>query len=174
MSVVIPDTRPELLKGLEADFGTTIASQIWKKIAETIAYSHVNCPLGAIRLFYSAQQKTDLSYVEPPNPNIWILTDGRIINDSESILNGLNTPNLSGRFIKHTLQGMLGGQTTVDLRHNHGGGTTYARSYGFYCADPGGGAEQGSWHNHSIGYDLSTPENFIPPHVKLQAYMRYK
>lgn len=175
MSINIPKVRPELLKSMEADFGSTIARQIYKNIMDNIYFTLENFPLGTIKLFYQAQTLTDgVTLIDPPNPDIWIKCDGEIIADPNSILNGLATPILDDKFLKHTTQDLEGGQYTIDLRHNHGGWTGYESDGGANSADGGGGAWRPSYHRHSIPTSGKSAEPVIPPYVTFIPYMRYK
>ena len=176
MSINIPKVKPELLKSLEADFGSTIARKIYKTIVDNIYYAKENFPLGMIKFFYQSQPLSDgTTLIDPPNPDIWIKCDGGTVDDPLSPFNGFQTIDPSGLFLKGGELGQTGGSPTFDWSHDHGGWTGYTNDINNYSVD-GGGKVYGAngTHRHSIGVTGITSENAIPPYVTLVPYMRYK
>jgi len=174
MKLEANNVRPDTIRGLEADFGSSTARYIFRKLAANLLFNHESYPIGFIKFFYQQQVLTDGNLIPPPNPEQWVLCDGSLISDSQSILDGRNAPNMVGLFPKYDAQDLVGGQNDINLRHNHNGNTAYASDAQDYNTDGGGGSHGGSFHRHSIPSNLSSTENVVPPFAEVQPYMRYK
>ena len=174
MKLTPNNIRPESLRSLETDFGSSTSRYIYRKIAAAILFNNESYPIGFIKFFYQQQLQTDGQLIAPPNPEQWIFCNGDIINDEQSVLHGLATPDLRGLFPKHGEQGNTGGQSSVNLTHNHGGYTHTTSDSGHHNADGGSGAHGGSYHKHSMPNSMTSAENSIPPYLEVQPYMRYK
>ncbi len=176
MTINIPQLKPSRIYANESNFGSSAASFIWKKIVNNQNWIEKNIPIGYIIYLYSSQTLANGFPIDLPNPNIWVKCNGTLISDINSPLNGQTTPDLRNKFFKgNSTIGLLGGQSTINLQHNHGGqtGVTDDRQPDVQ-ADAGGGYNTGAPHTHSINSQLSTVEPIIPPYVELQIYMRYK
>jgi len=172
--IVIPQIKPEVIKGLEVDFGSTVSAAIWRKTINNHTWIERAMPVGSIMFFHEAIREADGDQKSPPNPNIWKLCDGLVVNDPESPLNGVAVPNMMDRFPKGSHTGrQTGGQYTINLNHNHGG-TGYTDDRGGRSADVGTDHSTGILHNHSMSSAWSTSETMIPKYTALQPYIRYK
>lgn len=173
----IPSLKPETLRDIEIDFGTSIASSIWRKVVDNYQWVEKSVPVGFILFFYGEITEADGTPKDPPNPDIWGYCDGSIINDPDSPLNGQALPNLIDLFPKGSdTIGTLGGQSTIDISHSHGGatGATDDTTKPFFTADNGNDRREGSLHTHSMNTKWPTDEPIIPKYFSVQPYMRYK
>lgn len=179
MTILTPQLKPNALQKIESDFGSTIASFIWKNVLQHQLWVNRSIPLGSILSFYGSQllARTDLidELIPQPDSSFWQWCDGSIINNANSPLFGEATPDFREKFLKgYPILGLIGGQSTVNLSHNHGG-TTSSRSDGStqIIADVGNDPiRAGAEHAHSISYDWSANESFIPPYSEVQYYLR--
>lgn len=177
--IITPQTKPALMRSLEADFGSTIAAAIWKKIVAHQNWMDKNVPVGIIMFFYGSQLYANNDPIEPPN-GCWQICDGGEVTDANSPLLGQFLPDLRELFLKHgETIGDTGGTDTFTLEHNHGGATTTDK----YMSNPDNPSDinsddapdepLGSFHAHSIGMDLVASSYVkVPPYVELQPYMR--
>jgi len=173
--IVVPQIKPETIKALESDFGTSVASSIWRKIINNHTWVERAYPVGTVLFFHESITEADGTPKDPPNPDIWKFCDGSAIVDSDSPLNGQNTPNVLDLFPKgSSTQGLTGGNSTLNIQHNHGAGTGVTSDALGPFADVGSDHNTGSFHNHSIDNRWSTVEPIIPKYTALQAYVRYK
>lgn len=176
MTVKISVLKPALLEPNEVDFGTSIAQSIWEKIADYQNWTNSNIPIGYILFFHGSQTLADGTPIPKPNPSLWHYCDGTTIVDPDSPLNGVTPPDLRKVYLKGgNAIGLTGGQTTLNLAHNHGStlvtendesGTSNARRGGDYVA--------GSSHTHNVDTKWSSAEPIIPPTRELQVYLRKK
>lgn len=173
--IIVPSIKPETLKGLEVDFGTSTAASIWRKIVNNQTWVERALPIGAIIFFHESITEADGTPKDPPNPDIWIFCNGQIINDSDSPLNGQAVPNVLDLFPKGSeSQGLTGGNSTLNIQHNHGGRTGTTDDRADTNADADNDRSTGSPHYHSMDNKWSTAEPIIPKYTALQGYMRYK
>ena len=176
MTIKVNTLKPDLLASHEVDFGTSIARSIWSKVANYHNWTNSSIPVGFLMYFYGSQTRANGVLVDAPNPNLWVLCNGQQIVDADSPLNGMFTPDLRNRFLKgSTSVGNTGGQSTINLAHNHGNtlvpendesGTSNARAGGDYVA--------GATHTHNVDTKWSSAEPILPPYRTLQIYMRKK
>ncbi len=173
--IYIPNIRPETVKNLEVDFGSSISVSIWLKIINNQNWVEKNLPIGALLFFYRSMTKADLTPIELPNSNIWIELNGQTVNDIKSPLNGQILPDLRDKFLKGSeTYGLTGGQTTLNLVHSHGGLTGITDDREEKNADEGNAYNTGSPHYHVIGQAWSSAEPIIPKFFSVQTYMRFK
>lgn len=171
--IVTPPLKPELLTQVETDFGSTICKHIFRKIMFYQLWVNRSLPVGMILSFYGSQEFAGGGLIDKPNGKFWQWCDGGVINNPNSPLNGQNTPDFKEKFLKGGLTiGALGGQSTINLSHNHGGVTSVENQTGGGGADAGGDAAQGTFHAHSIASNLSSAESVIPPYFETQYYLR--
>ena len=171
----IPQIKPTPLLGLEADFGSSVAASIWRKIINNHTWVERAYPIGSILFFHESITEADGTPKDAPNPDIWQLCDGSVISDADSPLNGQAVPNMLDLFPKgSTVEQNTGGQSTLNIQHNHGGSTGVTDDRGGRIADTGGDKSTGAPHTHSIDTRWSTAEPIIPRYTALQFYIRYK
>jgi hypothetical protein len=175
--IIIPSIKPELLKSLEVDFSSSVASSIWRKIVNNHTWVERAIPIGCILFFHQSITTAAGDPIDPPNPDIWKFCDGSLISDPDSPLNGQNTPNMADLFPKGPKEGevefQIGGNATLDISHNHGGRTGTTDDRGNKNADPDTDHVSGSPHYHSINTKWGV-ESILPKYFSLQAYIRYK
>jgi hypothetical protein len=160
----------------EADFGTSAARYLWQKMINNQAFVEKCFPIGYVLYFYASQTDANNVPVTAPNPEIWGLLDGHTVNDADSMLHGVVLPDLRGYFLKGgAIQGLTGGQSTINISHSHGGqtGVTDDRQPDVQ-ASYGGGYNTGCPHYHAMSGAWSSTENIIPPYVSMQMYIRIK
>ena len=110
-----------------------------------------------------------------PNPDIWKFCDGSVISDSDSPLDGQNTPNMADLFLRGSdTEQLNGGNATLNIQHNHGGATGVTDDREDIIADVGTDHDTGAPHTHSIDNKWSTVEPIIPKFNALQCYIRVK
>lgn len=173
--IIIPTVKPEILKALESDFGTTISASIWMKLINNQNWIEKSLPIGAILFFYNSQTKADSSPIERPNANIWIELKGQTISDPNSILNGQTLPDLRDLFLKGaSVQGSVGGQSTLNIQHSHHGVTGYTDDRQEQNANRGTKFQTGALHCHPLGLVWSTAEPIIPKFFSMQTFMRFR
>jgi len=170
-----PVVRPDIIGGLEQDFGTSIASSIWLKIINNHAWVQKNIPIGFLLNLHRDIQPVTGPALSDPNSDIWIFCDGSLINDADSPLDGQNVPDMRNRFLKHssTSEFLLGGNSTTSLLHTHVIGQVDDRQPDFQ-ADNQTERVSGVLHDHPVTNDLSAAENIIPLHILYHVYMRFK
>lgn len=180
MSILIPGVRPELLRNIETDFGTTIAEAIWRKILDNINWMNAQLPVGLVMFFYSdiryAQTTLDNpGFIAAPGPS-WKAMDGSVVNDPLSPLNGVTIPNLLNYFPKHAQDGqigIIGGHPTVTIYHDHGS-TGYTDTNEHNRTTDNNPEQRGpNVHNHGIFAEQWTIAN-IPLYFTLQPYIRIR
>ncbi|MDZ4810774.1 MAG: hypothetical protein SGI96_21265 [Bacteroidota bacterium] len=173
--ITIPEKKPELLKNLEVDFGTTIAQSIWQRVAWQLNFMSASVPIGLIMYFYQSQTLAGGGSIPAP-VGTWQFCDGVSITDADSPLFGQNTPDFRLLIKKQDTPILTtGGVATHDLAHDHEGFTGFTTDLeaGNFRTDFGFDKAQGNSHRHAILSalgDIST----LPPYVELQPYMRIK
>lgn len=173
--IIIPTVKPEILKALEADFGTSISASIWMKLINNQNWIEKSLPIGALLFFYNSQKKADSSAIERPNANIWIELKGQTISDPNSILNGQTLPDLRDLFLKGSnVQGTIGGQSTINIQHSHHGRTGYTDDRQEQNSHRGTDFQTGASHYHALSLEWSTAEPIIPKFFSMQTFMRFK
>lgn len=173
MAIETPTARPDLIKQLEMDFGSSTAKSIWRKVMYWQLWTNRSLPIGAILGFFSSMTYANGDPLEEPNSAYWQWCDGSPITNAGSPLNGENTPDFKEKFLKgNSTIGLLGGQSTINLQHNHGGYTGYTADTNGSGGDFGSDAFQGTVHRHAIANALSTTESVIPPYHEIQYFMR--
>lgn len=176
MTVKTNTLKPDLLQAHESDFGTSIAQSLWDKVANYHNWTNSSIPVGYLLFFYGAQTLFNGVFIEPPNPNLWVLCNGDLIDDVDSPLHGQYAPDLREKFLKGGNQiGDTGGQTTINLNHDHG--TTLVPENdesGHSNARMGGNYVAGALHTHVIGSQWSSAEPILPPFREVQIYLRKK
>lgn len=173
--IFVPSVKPEQLRGLETDFGSSISASIWRKIINNHAWVEKSIPIGMIMFFYEQITEADGDPKDPPNSDIWLFCDGSTISDSDSPLDGQKIPDLRNYFLKGSeTYGLTGGQSTLNIQHNHGGQTGVVDDTQGFVADTGNDHDTGAPHSHSIDTRWSSAEPIIPKYFELQPYIRYK
>ena len=173
--ITIPSVRPDTLKNIEVDFSSTIATAIWKKIVNNHTWVSGALPIGYVLFFQGGMTDANGIQIDPPNPNIWTPLDGSTINDPDSPLNGQTLPDVRDLFPKSSdTQGLIGGQSTINIQHNHGGQTGITDDRAGRNADDNNDHRTGSPHYHSIDNRWPTDEEILPKYFEVQAYIRYK
>ena len=172
--ITIPDQKPELLKSLEVDFGTSIAQSVWQRIAWQLNFMNASVPIGLIMYFYQSQTLANGSPIPTPVGS-WQFCDGGSITDPDSPLQGQNTPDFRLVFQKHDTPILTtGGVATQNLAHNHGGFTGFTTDLeNNFRSGLGGDKARGNNHRHAILSDLGNI-SVLPPYIELQPYMRIK
>lgn len=168
--------RPQRIFSHEADFGTSAAQYLWQKMINNHSFVERCFPIGFVLYFYGSQTYANGTRIADPNPEIWALLDGHVVNDPDSPLHGVTLPNVNTFFFKGgTSEFSQGGQPTINLAHSHGGATGVTDDrHPIDEADHGGNYASGSPHFHAISTMWSSVEPIIPPYVDLQMYMRIK
>lgn len=173
--IIVPSIRPDTIKGPESDFGTSIAASIWRKIVNNHTWIEKSLPIGSILFFQASTTEANGTPIDPPNPNIWTICDGSVINDIDSPMNGQATPNLKNKFPKGASTDLInGGNSTINIQHSHGGRTGVTDDRADVVADIGVDHSIGAPHYHSINNQWSTAEPIIPKYFAVQAFIRYK
>lgn len=176
MTIKINEKKPDNLETHEVDFGTAVATTLWKNTGFMQNWIEKAIPVGYLLFFHGGQTFPNGEPIPSPNQDLWVLCDGRQIIDPNSPLHNQFTPDLRKIFLKggHEI-GLKGGQSTINLQHNHGdtlemenddNGNTNAKGGGDYVS--------GNFHTHSISTAWSSAEPIIPPFKELQIYMRKK
>lgn len=174
--IVIPQIPPKLLKSLEADFGSSVANAIWKRMIEHQNYINASMPVGLVMWFYGSQRYADGSpgtLITQPSSN-WQFCNGGLITNTNSPLLGQNVPDLRQRFLRGgSTIGTLGGSNVLVLAHSHGGftGSTDDREGSPPRTDDDVERNIGNPHVHPIDADLSNRPK-LPPYTELQPFMR--
>lgn len=167
--------KPERLQSHEVDFGTSIAQSIWNKVADYQNWTNSNIPIGYLLFFHGSQTYPNGTLIPKPNPNLWHLCNGSIINDPDSPLNGVTPPDLRKVYLKGgSVIGNTGGQTTINLSHNHSTTLVSTNDKGNINGSSGGDYKGGTAHTHTINTQWSPTENIIPPTREIQIYLRKK
>jgi hypothetical protein len=179
MSVTIPAKKPVLFKTMETDFGTTIATALWRLVAQHLAWFDRNVPVGMIQFFYGSQRYADGipgTLIQQPMAGQWQFVDGSAVNNTESPLHGVTLPNLRDFFLKGSdTIGLTGGAETIDLAHNHS--TNYAFN-GDDCSNFRTDNDEccqgiGTLHYHDMfSSDQLGVFSKIPNYINLQAFIR--
>lgn len=110
----------------------------------------------------------------PSLPEGWVECDGSAISDSDSPMNGQNTPNMTGKFLRGAAtSGGTGGADT----HNHGGSTSLIGG-DRYASEAASGSYTGLSHYSGSAcggavQGISTNNN-IPAYVEAVWIMRIK
>jgi hypothetical protein len=176
MTIRKNEIKPQVLAVHEVDFGTSIARAIFAKIADFHNWTESSIPIGYLLYFYASQINTDGSMIEKPNENLWVLCDGRLIEDPESPLDGTHSPDLRKLYLKGGDEiGLTGGQTTINLSHNHTSRLAFENDESSGRGATGGSDHRaGSNHTHTVASRWPTAEPIIPPTIEIQIYMRKK
>ncbi len=161
---------------LENDAFTTIAQANWQKAASLLEYANLSYPIGMLLFFYASQDNLPAQ----PDPNNWKFMDGTVVDNANSIYNGLTVPDLRGRFVRHPGTGEIfpaaGGVNSIYLDHTHGPGTHSSYDYGGLDLDNGGEVSGAvGAHSHTITGSfglIQNPVSTIPAYREVQIYMR--
>lgn len=171
--ITIPNKRPTTLRSFEVDFGTTVAEAIWRRVVQSINWYNDAMPVGIILPFY--QSKTYANGDPIPNPiGLFQFCDGAPVTPTDSPLFGQSVPDLRDFFLKgFPTIGTIGGQSSIDLTHNHGGltGTMDDGDFSALRISDGGDQQEHHAHRHFIANDL-TVQSTLPPYIALQYYMK--
>jgi len=150
----------------------------------TAAGGSASVPIGTIIDWW----RPDDSF---PFPDGYLSCDGSVINDPDSLFNGLTLPDLRGRFIMGASHPMFFGQIGGQYEHSHriaAGGTTSSASLELGSSDSnfivavGPGVEVAQrGHSHSVpahNHDLTTLDTDTkfhqPPYMILFKLMRIR
>jgi hypothetical protein len=172
--VVIPQLRPALLKLLETNFGTTIATAIWKRLVDHVNFVNHHMPVGMVIMVQQGASFGSISWPLPTISSCWQFCDGSPVTNPDSPLYGQNVPDLTGRFLKHgTTIGTLGGAETINLQHAHSGwtGVTLDAEFSNPRTDDDNERKGFNNHRHGLSNSLSTVSK-VPIYGELQPYMR--
>lgn len=178
MTIETTSLKPEIIKRIESDFGSTIAAFIWKKVLEHQLWTNRSIPIGSIMTFFGSQllARTGPSDVIIPQPDasFWQWCDGAAITNANSPLLGANTPNFQEKFLKGlATAGLFGGQSTINIQHNHGAITSSETDRSpEQIADDGSDHTNGGFHAHTVANSWPTAESVIPPFIEMQYYLR--
>jgi hypothetical protein len=173
MAIETPVQRPELLKQLETDFGSTTSKYIWRKVMLWQLWMSRSIPVGSIISFFGSTTFANGDPLVGAKENYWQWCNGSAISNASSPLNGQTIPDFREKFLKGSSTiGSLGGQSTINLLHQHSGFTGLENQVGGNGGDNGGDETAGTVHNHPIDIELSSVENVIPPYSEVQYYMR--
>jgi len=168
-----PLLKPKILTKVETDFGSTISKGTWKKLLDFQMWMNRALPVGMILSFFSSQTDIVNNPIQAPNPANWQWCDGSPVSNVNSVLFGQNMPNFKEKFLKGFHSGGIdGGSATIDLSHNHGGVTGIATDRANPASEAGSDSRNGSPHTHAISTSLTNPENFVPPYLEVQYFMR--
>jgi len=172
--IIIPNSRPLLLKKMETDFASSIAAGIWIRIHQQLNWINAAVPIGFVMYFYQSQTFANGSQIPQPNAN-WKYMDGTAVSDPLSPLNGVTLPDLRSKFAKAFSNiGSTGGQETIDLEHDHSGftGETFDRE-NLKTTDNNNDVAGPNLHAHPIEPALGEIST-IPPYIDVQPYMRIR
>lgn len=173
--ITIPQLKPDALRTMEVDFGTTIAQGLWQRISRQLNWIEKAVPVGMVIYFYDSQTFANGNPVPDPKSTNWQFCDGSPITNPLSPMFGQNVPDLRNRFSKGSATlglGVTGGTVSHNLAHSHGGATsTTCDLEGLSNTDNSDAKPKGNCHNHSIGGSLGTI-SVMPPYINLQPYMR--
>lgn len=163
-------------KELEMDAFSTVAQASWQKAAGILEYANKSFPIGMFLFFYASQDNLPAQ----PDPQYWHYCDGSVINNVNSVFNGVTSPDCRGKFFKHPKTGDVllstAGSDTIDLSHSHGGVTQLGSDYDSLRLDDYGGSgpvrgsANGS-HQHVISSAIGVVST-IPAYEEAQVYMR--
>jgi hypothetical protein len=156
---------------LEKDLSTSIATALWKKVAEIQQYINASHPIGMVIWFRHAQDLLP----EMPDPKYWKEMDGTTVNNVNSPFHGYTLPDLRGKFLKHPSASeslhATGGADVKTVPHDHGGQTGYDDAYFDYIADNDDERSGPFWHNHTIS-STAPSVDVRPPYQGLRFYLR--
>jgi hypothetical protein len=173
MTIPFSVQKPALLRSIETDLGTSIAKGIWGRLKDQLQWINESIPLGGVYFFYDSQTYANGSPIADPN-SCWQFCDGSPIVNPNSPMFGQNTVDLRDLFGRGgTLaEFTLGGQSTINLDHDHDATTTAQSALNNETQTRSGNAGM-AWgtHTHPVSLQLLTVPN-IPPFVELQPYMR--
>jgi hypothetical protein len=173
--IVIPAIKPQLLKQHEVDFGTTASENLVKRVVEFLNFVEKSLPIGIIIFVYQSMTDSNGNQIPLPSSN-WKFCDGSLVTNTQSPLFNQHVPDLRGRYLKMSATnqpiGTLGGNSSVNLTHNHGGWVWHFTDLeGNWDTDNGSAMPQGDSHTHQIYNDLGIYQ-LNPQHIVLQPYMR--
>jgi len=173
--IEIPIVRPDNIKAIEKDFGTTIAAAIWQKTINNHAWVERNIPIGFILNFHRDLQPVTGPPLPPPDPDIWRFCNGSLISDSDSPLNGQNVPDFTTLFLKGAsgAEFLTGGQSNVSLQHTHVITQVDNRQPDFQ-GDDNDDLISGNLHGHPVTNDWAPTEDIVPVHFQYHAFVRFK
>ncbi len=132
--------------------------------------------LGELALIGSVEAvAVNIPGVPEPIPTVHQFCDGSAITELTSPFVDGNTPDMRNRFVRgadaSTNSGNeLGGASTVNLAHNHGGATA-TDCFPVVGAD-GGEHYTSTCHYHAITSDLSAAEPLNPANVKVEYFLK--
>jgi len=180
MTISTPSLKPPLLKSIESDFGTSIASSLWKKVVDNLNWYNANVPIGLGIWFFGNQRLADGSpgtFITEPFTNEWIRMTGSVLNDSTSPLDGQTITDYQFKFVKHSVtSGVSGGSATVDISHNHSGttGVTNDRTEAsnLRSDDDDNEVEHGGPHSHPISAKSPFTFNTVTKEIQIALYIR--
>jgi len=178
MTISTPVLKPNIIQKIESDFGSTISAFIWKKVLQHQMWTNRSIPVGSILSFFGSQLLARTGpfdeLIPQPDSSFWQWCDGAAIINPNSPLLGQNTPDFKEKFLKgYGTLGILGGQSTINLQHNHSGITQLETDRSNEeNVDDGGDHTSGSHHTHPISNNWSTSESIIPPYTEIQYYIR--
>ena len=173
--ITIPQLKPAAIKNMEVDFGTSIATGLWQRIAQQLNWIEKNMPIGMVIWFYDSMTYAGGPNVPDPKATNWQFCDGSAITNPNSPMFGQNTPDLRGLYQKGSnivAPFTLTGVPSINLSHNHGGSTGITCDLeGNNDTDDSDEKPAGNCHSHSVSGALGV-YTLDPPHVELQPYMR--
>lgn len=157
---------------LENDLSTTVASALWKKVAEIEAYLQASIPVGTLIWFRHTQDFLP----EMPDPRYWQEMDGSTVVNPNSPFNGMVLPNLRGCFLKHPVNDAanhkFGSSDTRNFTHSHGGFTGDSFPAGSYSADDSDEIAGVDVHRHAIVSALNNNVDIRPPYRGFRFFLR--
>ena len=178
--ITTPSLKPSLFRSIETDFGTTIASSLWRRISSHLNWFNKNVPVGIVMMFHGSQRLADGSpgtLIDQPMAGEWDFIDGSTISNSESPMDGVALPDITDLFLKYSSTiGSTGGSDTIDLAHRHniwtGITNDHTDSSALRSDDDDSEVRHGGMHRHGIFESFSTPLAKIPKYQGVQAFIR--
>lgn len=174
---------PKKFPSIDADFGTSVATTLWKTAAQMIEYINQSYPVGML-MYFEADQS---GLTEQPDPGYWKFMDGTSITNVASVFSGASFQNLRQKYTRHPKTGdtvlTTGGSDSVSFAHSHGGNTDATTDNGYLGIEAGPGTYQGAAlttpqpsalgqsHVHTIPSDLGSI-NIVPTSREVQVFMR--
>lgn len=156
---------------LDQDLSTTVATALWRKMAQLQEYMNRSVPIGIIIMVRTNQELLP----ELPDPKYWKEMDGTVVNNTDSPLHGWVTHDLRGLFLKHPAEGqsanVLAGSDTINISHNHGGLTGNAYDIGPFEGDNDDERQGPYVHRHAIN-SWTGVFNIVPSYNALKFYIR--
>lgn len=159
-------------KSLESDFGTSVANDIWLRVAQMCSYIEKSYPVGSVMFLHETQDNLPAT----PDSKYWQELDGSTVSNANSPINGATLPDFRDKFMMHPVSGDVilssSGNDSLSFAHDHGYLGYETGNADNQLLDNGEGRVEIQTHRHSMSSSSTPSFSTLPLYRALKCYVR--